>query len=92
MKVTLKCSGYLRSFFGQGAETVELPENASIQDLLDWIEQHHGSQLPPRLWDFGRHRFRGAAALVIDDETALDYTTPLAENQEVMVIYSVAGG
>ena len=49
MKVKLKCSGYLRDLFGQEREEVELPENATVQDLLHWIEEHHASAFPPRL-------------------------------------------
>ena len=92
MKVTLKCSGYLRDFFGQEQEEVELSENANLQDLLGWIEEHHASRFPPRLWDFGQHRFRDPVVLVVGEKHALDYTIPLKESAEISLLYPVAGG
>ena len=92
MKVKLKCSGYLRDFFGQEREEVELPENSTVQDLLHWIEAHHASGFPPRVWDFGQHRFCDPVVLLVDGKAAPDNTTPLRESEEVAVLYPVAGG
>ena len=92
MKVTLKCGGYLRTLFGQEQEQVDLPENSTLQDLLYWIEEHHASAFPPRLWDFGEHSFRNPVVLVVNGKTAPDCTTPLRESEEVVALYPVAGG
>ena len=92
MKVTLKCSGYVREVLGQEREEVDLPENSTIQDLLHWIEEHHASRFPPRLWDFGQHRFRDPVVLVVNEKAASDHTTRLTESGEIAVLYPVAGG
>jgi molybdopterin converting factor small subunit len=92
MKVRLKSSGYLRDFFGKEPEEVELPENSTVQDLLHWIEEHHASEFPPRIWDFGQHRFCAPVVLMVDGRAAPGNTTPLRESEEVLVLYPVAGG
>jgi molybdopterin converting factor small subunit len=92
MKVTLKCGGYVRGFFEREREDVDLPENSTLQDLLQWIEEHRASRFPPRLWDFEQHRFRDPVVLVLNGETASASTTPLQESEEIVVLYPVAGG
>ena len=92
MKIKLQGMGYLREFLGREPQSVELHENSTLKDLLEWIGTHHAERFPPYLWDATQHQFRGPIMLVVDGKMTVDTSTPLREGLEVNVMYAVAGG
>ncbi len=59
MNVTVKGIGDLAVYFGKESREVELPENARVRDLLQWIEQDWGEVFPPYFWDYEKHNSAG---------------------------------
>lgn len=92
MKVVIKSIADLRDYFGREPVDLELPEGASLVDLLDAVAIRWGPGLPKYLWDAEKHRFRGPILLLIDKKVCLDLTTPLEDGQEVIVMKALAGG
>jgi sulfur carrier protein ThiS len=92
MKINLRAIGDLREYLDKKPREVELPENARVRDLLQFIEQHWGAGFPAYLWDYEKHAFRGPVFLVVNEKVVLDWDAPLQEGMEVRIMRAVAGG
>jgi hypothetical protein len=92
MRVWLKSVGDLREYFGRETAEIELPEQATIQDLLLAIHQRWGASLPAYLWDGQAKEFRGPVVLLIDNTLILEKSTPLLDGMLVNVMKALAGG
>jgi molybdopterin converting factor small subunit len=93
MMVRLRVFGVLSQYLGGIHQTVELPEGATLGDLLAEIGCRWGEQLPERLWDAeGAGRFRGPVILRAGGSDLHDVGAPLPEGQEVAILMPIAGG
>lgn len=81
MKVTIKYFAICYDMFGKREETMDLPEGASVQDILDRLEARK-----PEVADL-YHTMR----LSVNWEYA-STDTPLDDGDEVALIPPVAGG
>ncbi len=92
MKVMVKGIGDLAEYFGKEPRPVELIKDARVRDLLKFIEQQWGAGLPPYLWDFEKHQFRGPVVLVMNKKAVQDLDTPLQDGGEIRIMRAVSGG
>jgi sulfur carrier protein ThiS len=92
LKVTLVSVADLREYFGREPVGIELPEDATINSLLQVIAQRWGSQLPAYMWDSNRCGFRGPILLLVNQKVVRDHSTALCDGQEVTVMHALAGG
>jgi molybdopterin converting factor small subunit len=92
MQVTLKGIGLMRDYLGEAPRQVELPEGATLGDLLDRIELDFKEQLTGSIWNWEEHRFRGPVVIVSDHRTIKDKATPLQDQQEVSFYKALVGG
>lgn len=92
MQVTIKGVGLMRDYLGEDPRVVELPNEATLGDLLGWIELNCKEQLTGSIWNWGEHRFRGPVVIVADHRVVKDRTTPLQDQQEVSFYKALVGG
>lgn len=92
MQVRVRFAGLTRHYIGEKDKVYELPEGASVGDLLALIGREYGSRLPRQMWDAEKGRFhqsiraaRRGSALAVDEE-------PLREGEEIYIISRMAGG
>jgi molybdopterin converting factor small subunit len=92
MVVRLRVFGVLSQHMDGIHQAVDLPEGATLGDLLAEIGRRWGEQLPEQLWDLADGRFRGAVILRAGDSDLYDLGAPLPEGQEVAILMPIAGG
>lgn len=92
MRIILKPIGDLRDYFGREPLEIELPENATVKDLLTIIGKDWGTKLPTYLWDAQKGAFRGAVYLVVDNKVLKDLRAPLHDGIEVILLKALSGG
>lgn len=95
MVINLKLMSILATNAGlKPNETVqfELPDGATLQQLLLAIDDRFGTVLPPRLWDREAHQFTQHVTLILDGAIAGDLNQPMHDQATVMALVSIAGG
>jgi molybdopterin converting factor small subunit len=92
MRVTVKATGLMREYFGEATHEVELPEGATLGDLLSRIEVEFREGLTGSIWNWTEHRFRGPVVIVIDKRVVKDRATLLKDQQEVDFYKALVGG
>jgi sulfur carrier protein ThiS len=92
LKIRLKAIGDLREYFGRDPQEIELPENATTQELLDAVGARWGSVLPGYLWDAEKRTFRGPVFLTVQGKVIDSQKAPLQDGLEVTVVRALAGG
>ena len=92
MQVKVRFAGLTRHYIGEKEKVYELPEGASVGDLLASIGRDYGSRLPRQMWDGKKERFhhsiraaRRGSPLAEDDEV-------LEQGEEIYIISRMAGG
>ena len=74
MNINISVSGILKRYFEQASFQITLSNDASLEDLYQYIHNHWKEQLPPSIWNSDKKRFRGPV-IVID---------PLGENNKLV--------
>jgi hypothetical protein len=92
MIIVLKSVADLRDYFGRDPVELELPENATLQNVIEEISVRWGAILPTYMWDRTNIQFRGPILLLVDKKVCQDFTAPLQGGQEVIVMKALAGG
>jgi molybdopterin converting factor small subunit len=85
--------GLLRDQLGQKSLSVELPDGAGFDDLLDVIAPVLQDKLGAWAWDREKGRF--SPRVVVLRETALgkaDPSAPLTDGEQITVFPPLAGG
>lgn len=91
MIVNVRAFGPLKHYLGEDRQQVELPEGATLQDLMYVVDTNWSKILPPQLWDIEKKRLNGVIILV-DSTPVQELDTPLEENQEVHLVKIMVGG
>lgn len=91
MRINIRAFGPLKHYLGEDRQQVELPEGATLQDLMHVVDTNWGEVLPPQLWDAEKKQFHGV--IILADSTQMqELDTPLKENQEVYLVKVMVGG
>jgi molybdopterin converting factor small subunit len=92
LQVKVRFAGLTRHYIGEKEKVYELPEGASVGDLLASIGRDYGSRLPRQMWDEKKERLhhsiraaRRGSPLAEDDEV-------LEHGEEIYIISRMAGG
>ncbi len=91
MTINVRAFGSLKHYLGEDRQHLELPEGATLQDLMHIINTKWGGVLPPQLWDANKTQFHGVNILV-NNTPVKELDTPLRENQEVLLVKVMVGG
>ena len=92
LRITLASVADLREYFGREPVELQLPEDATLHNLFQVIDQRWGSTLPAYMWDSTQCTFRGPILLLVNKKVVQDYSTVLRDGQEVTVLHALAGG
>ena len=93
MRVSVGFLGILRDQLGQKSLSVELPEGAGFDDLLQAIAPMVQDKLGPWAWDQENRRF--SPRVVVSRKSGfgkVDRSVPLTDGEEIMVFPPLAGG
>jgi molybdopterin converting factor small subunit len=91
IRVRLEPCGPLREAFGAPEYEYDLPDGASLGDLLDRIGAEHGERLAS-IWNQRERRFRGPVVIMTGTRVVKDRSTPLRDRQTVSLYKAVVGG
>jgi molybdopterin converting factor small subunit len=91
IRVTLLSSGPMLDYFGE-RELLELPDGATLGDLLERIGAEHGERLAGSIWNRKEGRFRGPVVIMVGGRAVKDRATPLQDQAQVNLIKAVVGG
>jgi molybdopterin converting factor small subunit len=89
--VLLQPCGPLQAVFGAPELAFELPDGATLGDLLDRIGAEHGERLESA-WNLRERRFRGPVVIMTGARVVKDRSTPLRDRQTVSLFKTVVGG
>ena len=92
MIVHLRIFGALERYFGCPRIEVELPDGAKLRDLWEWIDTHWGEKLPPQFLDAEAKRFRRRVLIMTHNTDVYDDDLPLSDQQEILLLMTLAGG
>jgi molybdopterin converting factor small subunit len=92
MKVTVEYRAHARQASGTAAETVELAEPCSIQELLMRLAERHGE--PMRRMVLGSDGMPHPAMLLFlgDQQVRADSRQPLEDGDVLVMLPPIAGG
>jgi len=92
VKVTVRFFGLFKRYIGEGERVFDLPEGSSAGDLLRLIGEEYGQRLPADLWDTDPGRFYRTVRVSRKGGPFLDETEPLNDGNELLLLFTVAGG
>lgn len=92
MLIRLRIFGALERYLDGNRHEVELPEGATMRDLMVLIDKRWGDQLPSRFWDPKRKRFQGPVLIMSEGIDVLDPDLPLQDQQQIMLLVPLSGG
>jgi molybdopterin converting factor small subunit len=92
MEVTVNFLGILADYFKTPKAQLELPDKATVKDLLQALGKHFGGHLPKRLWDHTENRFVVGVHIAGKNGDLNDPDLFLAEGDEIHILMPIAGG
>ena len=92
IQVLLHGAGTMAECFGAAEQRLDLPDGATLGDLLLRIEQDHGERLAGSVWNWKEHRFRGPVVIMSGSRVLRDRATALRDQQKVTFTRAVVGG
>jgi len=92
MIIGVRVFGVLSTRFGGTNVEIELPEGATLRDLLDAIDLRWGAALAPEFWAPVDKRFMGGVLLMSEGKDLTEESTRLAHGQKIMLLMPVSGG
>jgi len=92
MIVRLRAFGELEPLLDGERLHLSLPEDATLSDLLDAIDERWGGQLEPVWWDRAARRFRGPVVILAGGTDVHDPATLLNDGQAILLVPVVSGG
>ncbi len=92
MRVFLKSVGTIARYLGTEAREVELPDDATLADFLDYFGRNLVSEVPAYLWNEKEGDFRGPVIITINGKVAQGRGTPIRDGQELLLFKPVVGG
>ena len=93
MRVSVGFLGILRDQVGQKTLEVELPDGASVDDLMEALAPMMEQKVGSWAWDAGTRRF--TPRVVVSRKKAIGsraLTAPLEDGEEILVFPPLAGG
>ena len=92
MIVRLRAFGELERLFEGEQPRLILPDDATLADLLNVVDERWGERLAPMWWDRAARRFCGPVVILAGGRDVHDPTTRLSDGQEVQIVPVVSGG
>ncbi|MBD3306324.1 hypothetical protein GF339_07970 [candidate division KSB3 bacterium] len=97
MIVQLRFFGPFTQYTGHAPLAIDVPEDARLQDVVEYIADQWGGVFPPQLWDQQNRRFQTGVLLLLDQhpinqEQESELHRPLTDGMTLMVLYTVMGG
>lgn len=95
MKVTLKLMSILAvqaKLKPNEVLSFELPESATLADLLIAMGDQIGERLPPQTWNRKTCQFSSSVVFLINNKQTADLSTPLQDGGTVMAFIPISGG
>ena len=92
MQVKVHFAGLTRHYIGEKERVYELPEGASVGDLLTHIGKDYGPRLPRQMWDGEKGRFHQSIRAARRGSPLAEDNEVLEEGEEIYIISRMAGG
>ncbi|MGQ9857204.1 MAG: MoaD/ThiS family protein [Thermodesulfobacteriota bacterium] len=92
MKVKVHFNGILADWFGTREAFLELPEGASLGELIAQLRDRFGPRTPEQLWDANGSGLARQVLVTKGGISLHDTGSPLEEDSEVHLFLLLAGG
>lgn len=91
MQIAIRYTAPLVSFTGKRQETIDVPEGASVKDVIHLLAEIHGARLLKVFYDDAQD-FEPMFSVSRNGVVTEAYDEPLAENDEIALVAQFAGG
>jgi sulfur-carrier protein len=92
MQVIVEYTAQARRAVGVSREEVELPQSATLRDLVAEVARRHGEPLERILFDAAGRLHPSILLFVRDEQTRWDSTRSLNERDVVTILSPISGG
>jgi len=92
LRITVQYLTQLKQAAGRQTESVELPENADIAQLLDVVADKHSARMRQLLFSSDGSVLPAILIFVNDQQVRLRGFNPLREGDDVTLLSPIAGG
>ena len=92
MQVVLKATGASFETISKAPIPIDLADQATLKDVLVYVDQHLTDWFPEYLWNHKECRFRGPVVISIDGKITTDVRTRLKDGQEIQIVVAFVGG
>lgn len=90
--VKVRFAGLFRHYTGVRERVFDVPEGYCASDLLRLIGNEYGCRLPSSLWDPQEGSFHRTIRLARIGSGPLNHSDPLTDGDELLVLFTLAGG
>jgi molybdopterin converting factor small subunit len=92
MRIKVRFHGVLSDWVGSRQAEIDLPDGATLSDLLAEIKRAYGRNMPRQLWNKDQKAFNKAVLAIGTNGKPLDPVTRLKNGEEVKFLLVLAGG
>ena len=92
MIVYVRAFGIVQPVLGERRLAIEMPGGASIQEVLEILAARYYTDRKEEIWDAERHAFQIPVIVMTGGRDVFDYSRPLEDEQEIMLVAPMAGG
>lgn len=92
MRVYLRALGEYQHHLGSERLQVDLPDGATLRELLSAVDRRWGDRLPSQIWNRQQQRPESSSLLLLNGKVESYLNSPLVDGQEVMLLKMGVGG
>jgi molybdopterin converting factor small subunit len=92
MQVKVRFTGLVRHYAKDTERTYEMPEGATVFDLLASIGKDYGPRLPRQMWDPEEQRFNPLIKATRKGAPFAEEDEELRDGDEIYILSRMAGG
>lgn len=92
MHVFVTIEGALKNYFLRERMDLELPEQATLRDLLLCLDKEVTPDIGQPYWNHEKKKFRGPVIIRVEGTVLWDETTHLKDGQHIVIKRFLIGG
>jgi hypothetical protein len=92
MKIRVTAFGQIKRYIENYCGEINLPDDASLADMLHYIDYHWSKEFPEYIWNKNKKQFRGPVVIMVGNQAVTDHDTVLCDGQEVKLYKVLVGG
>ena len=92
MKVYFDKTGFIKKYYEQQPDIIELPDGATLRDFCIRINETAEGKAGNAIWNSRDKKFRGPVVIFVDEKAVKDMQYELIDEQRIRLAYYIVGG